>query len=462
MLSICFLKDKLEKLNAQKVGTRSTRTVAVYENTRLQSCSMMNNTESLDELQYLFALQRSNIQSLGVDPLSAAGDLKYLASRPILLKAIVAVATYHEMSDDVVYLAASVLDAFVAKRNSIPMASANLLHQPIQVFAIASLSTAANFIDGSGAYYQHNSFLNIKTRRTCTLQHIKLSHYVESWQNACRQLQHNSAASLDSLAKQFLCQAFDIQPLDVQQAQMQLAATIDWRFNRATANRFLEVYTTRHLILGHEQGRDVRWVEESMPWTRYFCESSIMNDIGIKYNGSRIASASFICSRKFLYGECDLQNNMDSACLQNLYCITSITDERELEDCVNAILELHNVRCNNPRSPVPNLTVELPEDVDELHLDCDLTKDLLCTEEMLVLETIVTTKRSPTVCLTPARPNAASSAELPAEAVSSTQTRAQGADNIEWDSPTSPTVHLPECWQAYFSPSAPLSLWMSP
>jgi hypothetical protein len=26
MLSICFLKDKLEKLNAQKVGTRSTRT----------------------------------------------------------------------------------------------------------------------------------------------------------------------------------------------------------------------------------------------------------------------------------------------------------------------------------------------------------------------------------------------------------------------------------------------------
>jgi hypothetical protein len=67
MLSICFLKDKLEKLNAQKVGTRRTRTVAVHENTGVQSCSMMNNTESLDELQYLFALQRSNIQSLGID-----------------------------------------------------------------------------------------------------------------------------------------------------------------------------------------------------------------------------------------------------------------------------------------------------------------------------------------------------------------------------------------------------------
>jgi len=57
--------------------------------------------------------------------------------------------------------------------------------------------------------------------------------------------------------------------------------------------------------------------------------------------------------------------------------------------------------------------MKLQEDVDELHLDCDLTKDLLCTEDMLVLQTLVTTKCSPTPW-----PNVASSAELPVEAVS--------------------------------------------
>ena len=90
-------------------------TLAAHEIASLETCSMMNSTETLHELQYLFALQRSNIQSLGVDPLSATVNQKYVAIRPILLKAIVAVATHHQMSDDVVYLAASILDAFVAK-----------------------------------------------------------------------------------------------------------------------------------------------------------------------------------------------------------------------------------------------------------------------------------------------------------------------------------------------------------
>jgi hypothetical protein len=425
---------------------------------------MINSAESLHELQYLFALQRSNIQSLGVDPLFATSDQKYLASRPTLLKAIVAVATHHEMSDDVVYLTASVLDAIIAKNKLLPVASANFLHQQMQVFAIASLATAAKFIDGPGVYYKNNSFSNTKTRQTCTLQQIKLSHYIESWQNAWKQLQHNSAAklNLERLEKQILSQAFEIKPLDVQSAQIQLAAMIDWRFNRATANRFLDAFVARLLILGHEQGHDVRWVEESMPWTEYFCQSSIMHDIGIKYNGSCIASASIICSRKFLYGHCDFLQDMDCFCLEKLYCITSITEMTELEDCVNEILELHNVRYNSQRSPVPDLTMELQEEVDELHLDCDLTKDLLCTEEMIVLQALVTTKPSkpsPTASPASACANAASAAELPVDAASSTQKKEEES-NIEWDSPTANSTEWPT-WH-YFSPGAPLPLWMSP
>ena len=67
-------------------------TLDAHEIASLETCSMMNSTETLHELQYLFALQRSNIQSLGVDPLSATVNQKYVAIRPILLKAIVAVA----------------------------------------------------------------------------------------------------------------------------------------------------------------------------------------------------------------------------------------------------------------------------------------------------------------------------------------------------------------------------------
>lgn len=148
------------------------------------------------------------------------------------------------------YLTASILDAFVVKNNLAPMASINFLHQQNQVFALASLSAAAKFIDGPGVYYKNNSLLNIKTCQTCTLQQIPLSQYVESWQNAWKQLQHNSAANLklERSEKQILCQAVDIKPLDVQQPQIKLAVMIDWRFNRATPNCFLQVFAVRHLI----------------------------------------------------------------------------------------------------------------------------------------------------------------------------------------------------------------------
>jgi hypothetical protein len=308
--------------------------------------------ESKEEMQFLYDLQRKHEQVPILDSQQAEPDAAYLDIRPCLLKIIVAVADYHNVCQDAVYLAASLLDAYRAKSLLTQSTDEKVVSlTKIHTFALAGLVSAASYIDGGGAvFYKLCAFKCTMTQFVCRATNIPLSHYTSSWMQQ---------------SKTVVGDKYPMTADELKQAQPLMANVLDWRFNRATADRFLSVFITRnflHASLSTTESRQA-YMQEYVPWTRYFCESAVMNNISCHYAQSSIAAASIFAARSLLYDESLLPDDLDD--------VYGIKDQHEFQKCIDEMLHYHNKRSCLLLSPVSHSASDVVEEDDfaapELH-----------------------------------------------------------------------------------------------
>jgi len=316
--------------------------------------------ESRDEMLFLYALQskHDHVQAHDTDGNTevqyqqAFLDAAYLGVRPNLLKIIVAVVDYHNISQDTVYLAAALLDAYRAK--SIMTQSTH--EQAVSVikihtFALAVLVTAASYINSGAVCFKFCAFDASTRSFVCNADKIPLSQYTSTW------IQQSQA--LFPGENHTTCMTSD----DLKQAQMLVASVLDWRFNRATANRFLNVFITQSFLMTSFSSSTVKvWLQELVPWTRYFCESAVMSNISCHYTQSCIATASIFAARNLLYDDCWLPHNLDD--------IYGIKDQEELLKCIDELLDNYQKRTTYTQSIPSQSDVVEEGDFDDTELHC--------------------------------------------------------------------------------------------
>jgi hypothetical protein len=155
---------------------------------------------------------------------------------------------------------------------------------------------------------------------------------------------------------------------------MLMANVLDWRLNRATADRFLNVFITQHFINAQLSSTTCMQVsmQEYVQWTRYFCESAVMSNLSCHYEKSAIAAAAIFAARSLLY--------YDSVMPSDLQDVYGITDPQQLQKCVDEMLDCHKSRWNSQISVASHSEGDVVAEVDftvvELH----------CTEEMFPAE----------------------------------------------------------------------------
>ena len=285
--------------------------------------------QSKCEMDYLYELERHHNL---IQPFAQLNS-EYLRMRPDLLKIIVGVASHHKICDDAVYLAASLLDAYSSRSIVAQGDPDNALSvAKLPTFALAAFVTAGSYTGGAAVYYKYSAMHCRIQEFPCRTENIPLSHYVNSWnqQSMCVM----SAQDANEVA---------LSSRDLKKAQIDLAAAIDWRLNRATANRFLDVFVMRtfdarnkHLQAGYSCDELMAAIKFFIPWARYFCETAVMSNISCYHTQSSIAAASILAAHHHLQ-HC----KHDNANLLDLY---GVVNQQEILACVDTILKLHQDR----------------------------------------------------------------------------------------------------------------------
>lgn len=256
----------------------------------------------VEDLTFLHALETKHDHQAIFENVSK--DHEYLRMRPALLKVLVAVKTKHAVHNSIVYLAASLLDAMVA--NNI---ARNASEYNLHVFAVACFILAAKFVDGSAVYFYFNAFKNVMDEVKCQASKIPISHVISSWVDS-------SDATVE--ISKFL----------VLQCQVLVSNQLDWRFNRATADRFLQVQLTQ-CSLDCSFSENLSAAQEFLDWAVFFCEMTIMSNVCCRFKPSTISMASILAARKFLFDESDgdlVQFSFEQDKTAVLLCTTDILD----------------------------------------------------------------------------------------------------------------------------------------
>jgi hypothetical protein len=317
--------------------------------------------QSKCEMDYLYDLERHHNL---IQPFAQLNS-EYLRMRPDLLKIIVGVASHHKICDDAVYLAASLLDAYSSRSIVAQGDPDNALSvAKLPTFALAAFVTAGSYTGGAAVYYKYSAMHCRIQEFPCRTENIPLSHYVNSWNQQSMCVMSAQEANEVALSSR-----------DLKKAQIDLAAAIDWRLNRATANRFLDVFVMRtfdarnkHLQAGYSCDELMAAIKFFIPWARYFCETAVMSNISCYHTQSSIAAASILAAHNHLQpGEHHHANLLD------LY---GVIDQQEILACVDTILELHQHRD----------AAKVLHDSADAHCETveqDGHQDLYCTEDML-------------------------------------------------------------------------------
>jgi len=346
-------------------------------------------SHDVEDLTFLLALETKHDHQVAIFD-KICKDQEYLGTRPALLKAIVALKTKHSMHNSIVYLTASLLDAIVAQNIARKVHDYNL-----HVFAVACLCLAAKFIDGPAVYFQFNACQAVMAEVKCRASKIPLSQIISSWVDAC-----DATVELSK----FL----------VLQCEVLVSNQLDWRFNRATADRFLQAHLTQ-CSSDESFSTDLATTQVFLDWAIFFCEMTVMSNLCCQVKPSVISMASILAARNFLF-------NDSGADLLQLYWEQ---DEKAVLACKTEILDMFEKR------NVKTLTAELHGIKD--------TDKILCS-----LECIETMSASASFPSTPVQ----MSAQLCTDATSTPPPKnRQPSVNFVWDSPpfssaaSDPTLH---------------------
>jgi hypothetical protein len=208
-------------------------------------------SQGKEELTYLFALESAHEQ-LPDFVTQQPDDYAYLCMRPELLKTIVSVMVKHKIHNIVVYLAASLLDTV----NATGLGTAAI---SLHVLAVTCFVLAAKYIDGPAVFYQYNALQGVMADIKCQASKIPLKHIISSWLDASDE-------------------ALEISKTLVQHTQFVVAKMLDWRFNRATADRFLQAHVTQCFSDNSFSSHDTN-MQEFLDWTIFFCEMTVMSNL---------------------------------------------------------------------------------------------------------------------------------------------------------------------------------------
>ncbi len=265
---------------------------------------------------------------------------------------------------------ASLLDAYTAKSMTMQSGDENAVFVgKLHTFALAGFVTAASYIAGGAVYFKYSALEGAMKAYPCNADRVPLSHYANSWMQQSLALMPSQEGAERMLTSS-----------DVKLAQMVMATALDWRFNRATANRFLEVFLARNFVdsmtaqvaTGISRDELQASIAYFLPWARYFCQSAVMSNISCHYTQSSIAAASMLAAKNFLY-----DGSVEPADLDHIY---GISDEQELLACLHEILDLHK----NRAAAGLLQDVYVSSNGDRIAQDTeDGIVELYCTEDML-------------------------------------------------------------------------------
>jgi hypothetical protein len=300
-------------------------------------------TSSVDDIQayvqYLYDLQHTTLLRMNVVPgnisLRDVLDPQFLLIRPHLLKIMANVAKEHEMSTDSVYLAASVLDAYRAnsmrgQSDEVKAESAKKLH----VFAVGAFVLAASYIGDVAVYYTRSQSTKGEMQQIAWKgNYVPLSHYLESWRK------HSGAEFAGKICYEKDCFGSNA----VKEAQILVAAVIEWRMNRATANRFVEAFISQTELdtqLINDLSSEAKQADV-IEWAKYFCETGVMNNMSCYYGDSLMAAAGILAARTVLSIKPVWPAQFKEKC-----CIDDVHD---LQKCVGEFLRNHTNKFQGSR-----------------------------------------------------------------------------------------------------------------
>lgn len=293
-------------------------------------------SQGKEELTYLFSLESAHEQ-LPHFVTQQPGDCAYLCMRPELLKIMVAVMAKHKIHNSVVYLAASLLDTVNA--TSLETAAFSLHELAVTCFVLA-----AKYIDGPAVFYQYNALQGIMVDTKCQASKLPLKHIISSWVDASDE-------------------ALEISKTLVQQTQFVVATMLDWRFNRATADRFLQAHITQCFSDNSFSANDTN-MQEFLDWTIFFCEMTVMSNLCYTVKPYIISVASIFAARRFLFDDKSLPVDFEEIYL--------VQDQQSILSCVTEILNIFQKRCAS------NATEQLPS---KAAVDM-VSFSLYCTENL--------------------------------------------------------------------------------
>ena len=331
-----------------------------------------------EELTYLFALELAHDQLPNFDRKNSDDD-EYLCKRPELLKIIVSVMVKHKIHNSVVYLAASLLDTVQGKSLETAACSFHLL-------AVSCFVLAAKYIDGPAVFYQYNALQDVMADIKCQASKIPLKHIISSWVEASDE-------------------AVDISKTQVQHTQFVVAKMIDWRFNRATADRFLQAHITQCFSDSSFSAHDTS-METFLAWTIFFCEMTVMSNLCYTVKPSIISVASIFAARRFLFDDKSIPLDF-----QEIYLVQ---DQQSFLCCVTDILDIYQKRSASGASNAEQLHIK-----KAAHTESQNIFSLYCTEnlndlrigagEEFVVACVETTRSVPVTATAAATPQLATS-----------------------------------------------------
>ena len=275
-------------------------------------------SHDVEDLTFLLALETKHNHQVAIFD-NLCKDQEYFRIRPSVLKAIVALKTKHAMHNSIVYLTASLLDAIVAKNIARAAYDYNL-----HVFAVACLCLAVKFIDGPAVYFQFNACEAVMAEVKCRASKIPLSQIISSWVDA-------SNAQVE--ISKFL----------VLQCQVLVTNQLDWRFNRATADRFLQAHLSQ-CSFTESFSVDLSTTQVFLDWAIFFCEMTVMSNLCCQVKPSIISMASIMAARKFLFDDSEFSFDDSGAKEAVFACTTDILDLFEKRHASKVTHKLHGIK----------------------------------------------------------------------------------------------------------------------
>ena len=311
-----------------------------------------------EDILYLYTLERSNLHILNVGEqhMSLRGilDVEFLKMRPELLKIMAHVAHSHDLKAHVVHLGASLLDVYSlqgkfsqtiqgqttqGQTTEVPRMQKqtqkkvqNLHSVQLHVDALAVFVLAARYLGGAAVYASE------KNKRCLQgMDFFPLSAFTESW------IKH--AAYLFPVAE---VSGLFFQRAELKEALSTVAVVLDWRMNRATADRFLPMFMSKNMLDTQAGDLDAQELGNVTEWATFFCESGVMNNMSCYYGESILAAASIFTARRVL----DIKPDWP----EHLYELYGIKHVQDLHTCVAELLHTYN---SNPKRQCP-LVMQMP------------------------------------------------------------------------------------------------------